>query len=97
MRHITVALLIPSPIVAFGVTGLLRKIPDVEFTLLELSGDNVMHEIENRRPSLLIIDPIADRCDWSEDFKSDNPMSRVIGVTHSSLPYAVRKNFDDIF
>lgn len=96
MRHLTVALLIPSPIVSTGVKVILRKISDMDFTILELSGD-VAAEIEMRKPSLVLIDPVADKGDWCADFKANNPMSRVVGVVHSSLPSVVQKNLDDNF
>ncbi len=96
MRHITIAMMIPSAIISSGILGILREIKDIDFSIMELS-DDLDADINLWAPSLLIIDPVAYNNEWCADFKNNNPASRIIGVVHSSLPSSVQKNLDDTF
>ena len=39
MRHITIAMMIPSAIISSGILGILREIKDIDFSIMELSDD----------------------------------------------------------
>lgn len=98
MRRITVAFILPSPLLNIGVSTMLRRIPDIDFTIADISvGEDVDAKIDELRPSLVIVDPVADNCNWREQCKETNPALKVIGVLHSQLPEAIRKNIDDTF
>lgn len=98
MRRITVAFILPSPLLNIGVSTMLRRIPDIDFTIADISvGEDIDAKIDELRPSLVIVDPGADNCNWREQCKETNPALKVIGVLHSQLPEAIRKNIDDTF
>lgn len=94
MRHITVALLIPSQVMTLGLTNILRKMQDVDFSFIELNGENTA-AIGNVKPSIIIADPLACNTDWLEGLRNGNPTMRVLGLVHTPLPQFVQKHYDD--
>lgn len=94
MRHITIALLLPSQVLSLGLTGVLRKMQDVDFSFIELSGESTP-AIGNIKPSIIIVDPLACNIDWIEGLRNDNHALRVISLVHTPLPQFIQRHFDD--
>lgn len=86
MRHISIALMLPSELIASGISLILRNMADISCSIIEISGANYAEELSRLNPSLLIVDPINCNIEWC-DLKnlSDSPM-KIIGILIQQMP-----------
>jgi len=98
MRRITVAFLLPSPLLNIGVSTLLRRVNDADFSIRDVSvTEDVAAQIDELMPSLVIVDPSVNDCSWREHCQSCNPSLKIVGVLHAQVPQVLQKNLDDTF
>lgn len=97
MRHLTIGLLTPSVIQSVGLTHILRKIQDVNLTIIEISTGDYIHELARTHPSVLIVDPMSPDIDWDLLKSASSHPVKLIAVLNSQLPHGVKKWFDDSF
>lgn len=98
MRRITVAFLLPSPILNIGVSSILRRVNDVDFTINDLNpAEDIVYQLDELKPSLVVVDPAVNDCSWREICQGSNPSLRIIGVLHTQLPKVILNNLDDTF
>ena len=98
MRRITVAFLLPSPILNIGVSSILRRINDVDFSINDVNpAGDIVAQIDELKPSIVLVDPSVNDCSWRETCQGANPSLRVIGILHTQLPKVIQNNLDDTF
>ncbi len=98
MRRITVAFLLPSPLLNIGVSTMLRRVNDADFSISDVDmTEDVAAQIDELKPSLVIVDPSVSDCSWREHCQACNPLLKIVGVLHAQVPQAVQKNLDDTF
>ena len=98
MRRITVAFLLPSPIFNIGVSSILRRIGEVDFSISDVSPiRDVPSQIDVPKPSIVVVDPSVNDCSWREQCQASNPSLRVIGLLHTQIPKMILNNLDDSF
>lgn len=95
MRHVSIALMMPSAILAAGLTAILRRVADIQCSITEIRGENYFEELTKLRPSILLADPVDCRVDW-EALKSASvsPM-RIIALLTQQMPKENLRWFDD--
>lgn len=95
MRHLTIALLLPSAIHSAGITALLRKMSDTSVTIKEVSGDSYPDELNRLRPSVIIADPIIGGIDWSYFKGASSFPVKLIALLSQQMPKQSLADFDD--
>ncbi|MCM1077488.1 MAG: LuxR C-terminal-related transcriptional regulator [Bacteroides sp.] len=95
MRHISVALMLPSELMVAGFTSIVRRLTDVSCSVVEIGGENYFDELSRLHPTILIADPVNCAIQW-DAFKSSSasPM-KMIAVLTQQMPKDSLKWFDD--
>ena len=96
-HHISIALMLPSPLMVAGIGILLRSLPDLPCTVTELQSDGYMEAIARMRPAILIVDPVINGVEWDALKSSSSSPMKIIAVLTQQMPKAALRWFDDSF
>ncbi len=96
MRHLTFGLILPSEILATGMSGILRKLPETN-TIVEIPVNNYLEAIAKSHPSILIVDPSVAGVDWEVLKSASTAPIKIIGLLCHLYPQDRLKWFDDSF
>lgn len=95
MRHISIALMMPSAILASGLTSVIRRLSDVQCSITEIGGENYFEELSKLHPSILIVDPVNCPLQWDALKSSSSSPVKIIAVLVQQMPKESLKWFDD--
>ncbi|WP_297062750.1 LuxR C-terminal-related transcriptional regulator [uncultured Duncaniella sp.] len=95
MRHISIALMMPSAILASGLTSVIRRLSDVQCSITEIGGENYFEELSKLHPSILIVDPVNCPLQWDALKSSSSSPIKIIAVLVQQMPKESLKWFDD--
>lgn len=95
MRHLTIALMLPSAIHRAGISNIVRKLPDMACAFVELSPINYLDEIARHRPSILIADPAWAEAEWDALKSPSAPPIKLIALLSGQAPREGMRWFDD--
>jgi len=96
MKHVTLGLLIPSPIIAGGIETLIGSIADINATIYTLTKNDIIHEIQSFKPSLMIVDPLWTPVELLDSVREASVVRlRIAAVYCSALPPDIVKGFDE--
>lgn len=95
MRHITIALMMPSPVMAAGMVSILRKLKDVSCSVVEIEGDNYFEQISRLHPSVLIVDPVNCAVEWDTIKSASSAPVKIIALLTQQMPKEYLRWFDD--
>lgn len=95
MRHITIALLIPSAIHSAGLKVVLRHLPDMSVSVKDVGIENAFGEIGSLRPSLMIVDPVVSGIDWSYFKDASSSPVKIIALLSHQMPKSLLSVFDE--
>lgn len=95
MRHISIALMMPSAILASGLTSVIRRLYDVQCSITEIGGENYFEELSKLHPSILIVDPVNCPLQWDALKSSSSSPVKIIAVLVQQMPKESLKWFDD--
>ena len=96
-HHISIALMLPSPLMVAGIGTLLRSLPDLPCTVTELQPDGYMEAIARMRPAILIVDPVINGVEWDALKSSSSSPMKIIAVLTQQMPKTALRWFDDSF
>lgn len=96
-HHISIALMLPSPLMVAGIGTLLRSLPDLPCTVTELQPDGYMEAIARMRPVILIVDPVINGVEWDALKSSSSSPMKIIAVLTQQMPKTALRWFDDSF
>ena len=96
-HHISIALMLPSPLMVAGIGTLLRSLPDLPCTVTELQPDGYMEAIARMRPAILIVDPVINGVEWDALKSSSSSPLKIIAVLTQQMPKTALRWFDDSF
>ncbi len=97
MRHLTIALMLPSQIHFLGVTSILRAMTEANCNVVTIDGENLREEIVRLHPSIIIADALCVDGEWEEVKAAYGSSLKIIGLVHSQLPPQKLKWMDDTF
>ena len=95
MRHISIALMMPSAILASGLTSVIRRLSDIQCSITEISGENYFEDISRLHPSILMVDPVNCALQWDALKSSSSSPVKIIAVLVQQMPKESLKWFDD--
>lgn len=95
MRHINIALMLPSAMMAAGMAAVIKRLPDASCSVVEIHEGNYLEELAKVRPALLIVDPIIAGVDWEMLKSSSSCPVKLIAVLTQQMPKSALKWFDD--
>lgn len=95
MRHISIALMMPSAILASGLTSVIRRLSDAQCSITEIGGENYFEELSKLHPSILIVDPVNCPLQWDALKSSSSSPVKIIAVLVQQMPKESLKWFDD--
>ena len=94
MKHVTIAVVTPSQLLASGIVSTLSKLRDPGVTVKLFDGDHVTPEqIAAVKPSLAVVDALALSPEAVARLKES---CRVAGIRHSELTVAHTAAYDDL-
>ena len=94
MKHVTIAVVTPSQLLATGIVSTLSKLRDPGVTVKLFDGDHVTPEqIAAVKPSLAVVDTLALSPEAVARLKES---CRVAGIRHSELTAAHTAAYDDL-
>ena len=94
MKHVTIAVVTPSQLLASGIVSTLSKLRDPGVTVKLFDGDHVTPEqIAAVKPSLAVVDALALSPEAVARLKES---CRVAGIRHSELTAAHTAAYDDL-
>nr|MBD5376364.1 response regulator transcription factor [Bacteroides sp.] len=94
MKHVTIAVVTPSQLLATGIVSTLSKLRDPGVTVKLFDGDHVTPEqIAAVKPSLAVVDTLALSPEAVARLKES---CRVAGIRHSELTVAHTAAYDDL-
>ena len=96
-HHISIALMLPSPLMVAGIGTLLRSLPDLPCTVTELQPDGYMEDIARMHPAILIVDPVINGVEWDVLKSSSSSPMKIIAVLTQQMPKTALRWFDDSF
>ena len=96
-HHISIALMLPSPLMVAGIGTLLRSLPDLPCTVTELQPDGYMEAIARMRPAILIVDPVINGVEWDALKSSSSSPMKIIAVLTQQMPKTALRWFDGSF
>ncbi|MDE6089263.1 MAG: LuxR C-terminal-related transcriptional regulator [Duncaniella sp.] len=96
-HHISIALMLPSPLMVAGIGTLLRSLPDLPCTVTELQPDGYMEAIARMHPAILIVDPVINGVEWDALKSSSSSPMKIIAVLTQQMPKTALRWFDDSF
>lgn len=97
MRHLTIATIIPSVIIQKGIATILSRTPDINITLHDITGENAAREIQNKKPTIIIADPMILSKEDIDLLKSQSVCNlRIIALQSSQVPSYVSKLYDGV-
>lgn len=97
MRHLTIATIIPSVIIQKGIATILSRTPDINITLHDITGKNAAREIQNKKPTIIIADPMILSKEDIDLLKSQSVCNlRIIALQSSQVPSYVSKLYDGV-
>lgn len=97
MRHLTIATIIPSVIIQKGIATILSRTPDINITLHDITGENAAREIQNKKPTIIIADPMILSKEDIDLLKSQSVCNlRIIAIQSSQVPSYVSKLYDGV-
>ena len=95
MRHISISLMMPSAILASGLTSVIRRLSDIQCSITEISGENYFEDISRLHPSILMVDPVNCALQWDALKSSSSSPVKIIAVLVQQMPKESLKWFDD--
>lgn len=95
MRHVSIALMLPSELMAVGITSIIRRMTDVSCSVAEVSGEDCYEELSKLHPTLLIADPVSCAVQWDSLKSSSSSPMKIIAVLTQQMPKESLKWFDD--
>lgn len=97
MRHLTIATIIPSVIIQKGIATILSRTPDINITLHDITGENAAREIQNKKPTIIIADPMILSKEDIDLLKSQSVCNlRIIALQSTQVPSYVSKLYDGV-
>ena len=97
MRHITIALMMPSPIMVTGMISILRKLKDISCSVVEIEGENYFEQLSRLHPSVLIVDPVNSMVQWDTVKSASSAPVKLIALLTQQMPKETLRWFDDTF
>ncbi len=94
MRHVSIAIMMPSALTSAGITSILRSIPDLPCSVAELRNESYLEDLARIRPSLLIVDPVSP-VRWDAFKSPSSPPVKIIAVLSQQMPKELLRWFDD--
>lgn len=95
MRHVSIALMMPSALMSAGMNAILRSMPELPCSVSEVKGDLYFEELSRLRPSLLIVDPAIPSVQWDALKSSSSLPMKIIAVLSQQMPKESLRWFDD--
>ncbi len=97
MRHLNIALMLPSAMMTAGLSSLIRRVPEVSCSVVEISGINYLEELAKARPAILIVDPVNSAVDFSSLKSASSSPVKLIALLVQQMPKSAMRWFDDSF
>jgi DNA-binding NarL/FixJ family response regulator len=86
-RALTVAAVLSSPLLMRGLTSVLSSLSNLSVTLLDFQGVDLDLEIHNRKPSVLVVDPLYFPAERVEQLRAHSSVAlRVVALATTLLP-----------
>lgn len=97
MRHITVGIYLPSVMMSAGMSAVIAGVTEVSVACHDMWGKDLSREIKMKRPSLLLVDPLAFDTEMLETLKADTDGRMLIaGICACNLPADIARRYDDM-
>ncbi|WP_300506945.1 LuxR C-terminal-related transcriptional regulator [uncultured Duncaniella sp.] len=94
MRHVSIAIMMPSALASAGITAILRSVPDLPCSVAELRNESYLEDLARIRPSLLIVDPVS-AVRWDAVKSPSSSPVKIIAVLFQQMPKEQLRWFDD--
>lgn len=96
MRHLTIALFLPAPILSEGVRHFLEKLPPDNISVVELTEARLHETIRQSRPSVMIADAVMlGAADLELLREETDGKMKIIGVHTAALPLGHLRKYDE--
>lgn len=96
-HHVSIALMLPSPLMAAGFSALLRSWPDMSCSVSEVRSEDYMEAIARLHPAILIVDPVVSGVEWDALKSSSASPVKIIAILTQQMPKDSLRWFDDSF
>lgn len=96
-HHISIALMLPSALMAAGISALLRSLPDIPCSVAEVRSEDYMEAIARLHPAILIVDPVTTDVEWGALKSSSASPVKIIAILSQQMPKESLRWFDDTF
>lgn len=97
MRHLNIALMLPSAVMSAGLAAIIRRVPDLAGSVIEISESNYVEELARVRPAILIVDPVNTAVDFEMLKSASSSPLKLIALLVQQMPKSSMRWFDDSF